>query len=138
MRGRLNLWNGGLAGTRTLDQCLKRALTTSRNPLFIANFHFYLDICLYICHYAGMKPRGLYSISPFENPNKTTAYRVTGTKLDGVRIRENYKTQPEALARKQQLEIEALNFAPEKRITTTRLTPASAKAARRAVSLEAT
>ncbi len=71
-----------------------------------------------------MKPRGLYSISPFENPNKTTAYRVTGTKLDGVRIRENYKTQPEALARKQQLEIEALNFAPEKRITTTRLTPA--------------
>jgi len=71
-----------------------------------------------------MKPRGLYSISPFENPNRTTAYRVTGTKLDGVRIRENYKTQPEALARKQQLEIEALNFAPEKRITTTRLTPA--------------
>ena len=71
-----------------------------------------------------MKPRGLYSISPFENPNKTTAYRVTGTKLDGIRIRENYKTQPEALARKQQLEIEALNFAPEKRITTTRLTPA--------------
>jgi integrase len=71
-----------------------------------------------------MKPRGLYSISPFENPNKTTAYRVAGTTPGGVRIRENYKTQPEALARKQQLEIEVLNFAPEKRITTTRLTPA--------------
>jgi integrase len=71
-----------------------------------------------------MKTRGVYIISPFENPNKTTAYRVAGTTPGGVRIRENYKTQPEALARKQQLEIEALNFTPEKRITTTRLTPA--------------
>ena len=71
-----------------------------------------------------MKTRGAFVINPFENPNKTTAYRVAGTTLGGVRIRENYKTQPEALARKQQLEIEALNFAPEKRITTTRLTAA--------------
>jgi hypothetical protein len=83
-----------------------------------------MDICLYICHYSGMKTRGVFVINPFENPNKTTAYRVAGTTLGGVRIRENYKTQPEALARKQQLEIEALNFSPEKRITTTRLTPA--------------
>ena len=79
-----------------------------------------------------MKTRGVYVICPFENPNKTTAYRVAGTTPGGVRIRENYKTQPEALARKQQLEIEALNFTPEKRITTTRLTPAQEAQAERA------
>jgi len=70
-----------------------------------------------------MKPRGIYSVARFANPNKTAAYRVTGTTLAGVRIRENFKSQPEALARKQQLEIEVLNLAPEKRITATRLTP---------------
>ena len=79
-----------------------------------------------------MKTRGVYVICPFENPNKTTAYRVAGTTPGGVRIRENYKTQPEALARKQQLEIEVLNFTPEKRITTTRLTPAQEAEAERA------
>jgi integrase len=71
-----------------------------------------------------MKTRGEYAINAFKYPGGSTAYRVTGTQMDGVRIRENYKTQPEALARKQQLEIEVLNFVPEKRITTTRLTPA--------------
>ena len=71
-----------------------------------------------------MKTRGQYVINAFNYPGGSTAYRVTGTQMDGVRIRENYKTQSEALARKQQLEIEVLNFAPEKRITTTRLTPA--------------
>ena len=79
-----------------------------------------------------MKTRGVYVITPFDNPNKTTAYRVAGTTPGGVRIRENYKTQPEALARKQQLEIEALNFIPEKRITTTRLTPDQEAEAERA------
>src|ERR1035437_7480524 len=79
-----------------------------------------------------MKTRGVYIISPFENPNKTTAYRVAGTTPGGVRIREHYKTQPEALARKQQLEIETLNSTPEKRITTTRLTPAQEAEAERA------
>src|ERR1035437_488621 len=79
-----------------------------------------------------MKTRGVYVINPFENPNKTTSYRVAGTTINGVRIRENYKTQPEALARKQHLEIEVLNFFPEKRITTTRLTPAQEAEAERA------
>ena len=78
-----------------------------------------------------MRPRGTYTVSPFKNPNRTTAYRVTGTKKDGIRIRENYKSEPEALARKQQLEIEALNFNPETRITTTRLTPAQESEAER-------
>ena len=79
-----------------------------------------------------MKARGIFTTTPFKYPNRTTAYRVTGTTLGGVRIRENYISQPEALARKQQLEIEVLNFAPEKRITTTRLTPAQEAEAARA------
>lgn len=79
-----------------------------------------------------MKPRGIYQISKFDNPNKSTSYRVTGTKFDGTRVRENFKTEVEALARKQQLEVEALNFVPEKRITTTRLTPAQEALAERA------
>src|ERR1039458_1352234 len=79
-----------------------------------------------------MKARGIFTTTPFKYPNRTTAYRVTGTTLGGVRIRENYISQPEALARKQQLEIEVLNFTPEKRITTTRLTPAQEAEAERA------
>src|SRR5688572_28381345 len=71
-----------------------------------------------------MKLRGVYQIASFENPLRTTSYRVTGTKLDGARVRENFKTEPEALACKQQLELEALNVIPDKRITTTRRTPA--------------
>ena len=79
-----------------------------------------------------MKPRGTFTVTPFKNPNKTTSYRVTGTALDGTRVRENLKTHPEALARKQQLEIEALNTETEKRITATRLTPAQEAEAERA------
>lgn len=69
-----------------------------------------------------MKARGTFQIQSFENPNETTSYRVTGTKLNGERVRENYKNQTEALARKQELEVEGQNFIPDKRITTTRLT----------------
>src|SRR5688572_14961567 len=79
-----------------------------------------------------MKPRGTYQITAFDNPNKSTSHRVTGTQPNGLRVRENYKTELEALARKQQLEVEALNFVPEKRITTTRLTPAQEAEAERA------
>ena len=79
-----------------------------------------------------MKPRGTYQITRFSNPNKSKSYRVIGTTLKGVRVRENYKTETEALARKQQLEVEALNTAPEKRITTTRLTPEQEAQAERA------
>jgi integrase len=70
----------------------------------------------------GMKWRGIFTIQEFKNPNKTTSYRVTGTKLDGVRVRENFPSEAEALAAKQNLEVEAANFIPDRRITTTRLT----------------
>lgn len=79
-----------------------------------------------------MKPRATYQIAAFKNPNKSRSYRVTGTRPNGLRVRENFKSELEALARKQQLEIEALNFAPEKRITTTRLTAAQEADAERA------
>ena len=69
-----------------------------------------------------MKPRGVFTIQKFKNPNKSVSYRVTGTKLDGTRIRENFQGEDEALAKKQNLEVEAANFIPDRRITTTRLT----------------
>src|ERR1041385_441263 len=70
-----------------------------------------------------MKPRGIFSVLEFKNPNKSTSYRVTGTKPNGDRVRENFQSEAEALARKQHLEVEVLNFIPDRRITTTRLTP---------------
>jgi integrase len=69
-----------------------------------------------------MKLRGQFQIVEFENPNKSASWRVTGTKPDGERVRENFKTEAEALGRRQELEIEAKNFEPDHRIATTRLT----------------
>ena len=82
--------------------------------------------------HSAVKPRGTYQISACKNPNKSTSYRITGIQPNGLRVRENYKSEPEAFTRKPQLEIEALNFAPEKHITTTRLTPAQEADAERA------
>jgi integrase len=125
--------SGGLAGTRTPDQCLKRALLTSHKSIFIGLFrHSNLNFAFKFAIKSGVKLRGTYQITRFTNPNKSKSYRVIGTTLKGVRVRENYKTEPEALARKQQLEVEALNTAPEKRITTTRLTPEQEAQAERA------
>jgi integrase len=69
-----------------------------------------------------MKLRGVFSIQKFENPNKTVSFRVTGTKPNGERVRANFQNEAEALAQKQNLEVEAANFVPDHRITTTRLT----------------
>jgi integrase len=69
-----------------------------------------------------MKLRGSFSIQSFQNPNNTTSFRVTGTKLSGERVRLNFQNETEALAQKQALEVEAANFIPDQRITTTRLT----------------
>lgn len=70
-----------------------------------------------------MKPRGIFTIQKFQNPNKTVSFRVTGTTLSGARVRENFQVEAEALARKQNLEVEAANFIPERRITTTWMDP---------------
>ncbi len=56
-----------------------------------------------------MKPRGIFTIQEFTNPNKSVSYRVRGTKPDGSRVRQNFPTEAEALGAKQNLEVEAAN-----------------------------
>lgn len=82
-----------------------------------------------------MKPRGNFTVNPFNNVNGSESFRVTGTKVTGERIRENFKTEGEAVARKQQLEIEALNGDPAMAPRATRLTAAQLTDAETAVSL---
>ena len=61
-----------------------------------------------------------FKVRDFFNPSGVKAYRVTGTKLDGTRVRANFTTYEEALSRQQELLIEfgneEINFRP--RITT--------------------
>ncbi|MDA7916032.1 tyrosine-type recombinase/integrase [Verrucomicrobia bacterium] len=61
--------------------------------------------------------RTRFTVSPFTNPSGETAYRVSGYKLGGERIRENYQTIEQALARQQELEIggenDKANFKPK-------------------------
>ncbi len=59
---------------------------------------------------------------PFRNPSGQIVFRVTGRKFDGSRIRENYREQAEAIGRKQELEIEALNMPVTVSLKKTRLT----------------
>jgi integrase len=56
-----------------------------------------------------MKLRGKFAVNPFTNVNGSESFRVTGTKVTGERVRENFKTEGEAVARKHQLEIESIN-----------------------------
>lgn len=73
--------------------------------------------------------RGEFHTVEFINPSGATAYRVTGTKLDGARIRENYRTHGEALARLSELQIESANLEDAARPLVTRLQPAALAAA---------
>jgi integrase len=74
----------------------------------------------------GPKGKGIFHIVEFSNAAGTTSYRVTGWKFDGTRVRQNFKTHPEALAKLQQLEIEAANLTEAARPVITRLTPEQA------------
>src|SRR3974377_1239396 len=67
--------------------------------------------------------RGPLKITEFLNPSAEAAYRVGGYKPDGTRVRENFKTHSEAIARKQELEIEAANIQTAGRTVFTKLTP---------------
>ena len=58
-----------------------------------------------------------FYIAPFTNPSGQVVHRVTG-KLNGQRIRENFKTEGDAIVRKQNLEREAANLAPLPAVTT--------------------
>lgn len=73
----------------------------------------------------AMKLRGQFEVTEYTNPaTGTTSYRVTGTRPDGTRVRENYKLKAEAVGRKGRLEIEALGSTPGADLKTTRLTQA--------------
>lgn len=48
-----------------------------------------------------------FEVTPFENRNGSTSWRVTGW-LSDLRIRRNFKTREEAAAEKASLEIKAL------------------------------
>src|SRR5437773_2970476 len=62
-----------------------------------------------------------FRIVPFTNPSGAVVHRVYG-KLDGRIIRENYKDYVTALARKQELEIQAINAPLVLTMQPTRLT----------------
>lgn len=69
-----------------------------------------------------MRGKDRYRIRPFENPSGEAVHRVTGRTPEGRLVRENYKDFREAVARKQELELEALNVQKSVSLKTTRLT----------------
>jgi integrase len=74
--------------------------------------------------------RGEFRILEFKNPSGQRVFRVYGWKVDGngfeARVRENYKTQSEAIARRQQLEVESANLETAAQPVFCRLTPEQA------------
>ena len=62
-----------------------------------------------------------FKISPFTNPSGGKAYRVSGT-LDGKSIRKNFKTRSDAVAYRQELEIQFLQGESEGQTVWTTLT----------------
>ncbi|HSA11375.1 MAG TPA: hypothetical protein P5205_13490 [Candidatus Paceibacterota bacterium] len=74
----------------------------------------------------GPKGKGVFRVIAFTNPGGATAYRVTGWTLNGERIRQNYSTHGEAVARLQELEIQTANLQGAARPVITRLTPEQA------------
>jgi integrase len=65
-----------------------------------------------------MKNENLFSVSRFKNRNGVFSFRVDG-RLNGVRIRRNFKTQEEAATEKAALELKALQLASDLRTVTT-------------------
>ena len=62
-----------------------------------------------------------FKISEFTNPSGGKAWRLSGT-LNGKRIRENYKTRAEAVAKRQEYDVEHLNNESEGQTVWTTLT----------------
>lgn len=67
-----------------------------------------------------MKPKGVFSIVEYENATGSTSFRVTGTKIDGTRIRKNFSNRPEAEGELSALNTESLNTGVQ--VKATRLT----------------
>jgi len=74
-----------------------------------------------------------FHVVEFVNPSGEAAFRVTGYKSDGSRVRENFKTQEEAVGRRAELDIEAANIVTTTatRMKATRLTDEQVKVAER-------
>src|ERR1017187_5676429 len=68
-----------------------------------------------------MNVQPMFSVSRFKNRNGAFSWRVDG-RLNGVRIRRNFKSQEEAAAEKAGLELKALQLASNLRAVTTSLT----------------
>ena len=83
----------------------------------------------------GKSIRERFRLQPFTNPSGETVWRVTGTRPDGTRVRENYPTKAEATGRKGELGIEAENIKAElpSRLKSTRLTDAQVRDAEAAL-----
>ncbi len=75
-----------------------------------------------------------FHVTHFTNPSGEVAFRVAGYRADGARVRENFKTQEEAIGRKAELDIEAANIVTTTatRLKATRLTDEQVKDAERA------
>lgn len=69
-----------------------------------------------------------FAVSPFENRNGSTSYRVDGW-LHGLRVRKNFKTREEAAAEKAVLEIKSLQATAGLRSIATVLTEAQVREA---------
>jgi hypothetical protein len=68
--------------------------------------------------------KGSFKIVEFANPSGQKVFRLQGWTAEGARLRQNYRTHAEAVARKQELEIEAPNMASAGQTVFTRLTAA--------------
>lgn len=71
----------------------------------------------------GPKGKGVFRIVEFENRAGSNSFRVTGWTMEAVRVRENFPSHAEAVARKQQLETEAANVNTAGQMVFTRLSP---------------
>jgi integrase len=69
-----------------------------------------------------VKGRGQFRLVRFANPSGAEVHRVTGWTLAGERVRQNFPTHAAAVARLQELEIEAANLEGAARPVVTRLT----------------
>ena len=71
----------------------------------------------------GVKNR--FRILPFENSRTSSqSWRVTGSKRDGIRVRENFSDQAAAQARRVELETEWLGQQTDTALRATKLTEA--------------
>lgn len=72
---------------------------------------------------ANRGKREAFKLSQFTNPSRQIVWRVSGTKKDGTRVRENFKTEAEAETRKGNLAREDLNMPAVPMMPTTLTAP---------------